>query len=113
MGKQKTIRVSQEYLDSYTNEIRTLKNQVETWKRIAETRATDLTNLYQRMGDAAKAHRDQLVRVSTTIVTEAKQAMSDLQHHHEIALVATERNTLGEAFKYMVDNLTVNLTVNK
>lgn len=100
------------------------RRDLDSYKRLADSRQSTITNysssvtqLYQRLDQERSEHWRQLEaqkhehakklqETTAGIVKEATAAMSELAHRHELEVARTQRDTIGEAFKYLADNLT-------
>lgn len=86
-------------------EVDDLKKQLDYWKNTASTYSVASLNLRKDINLQAQRHNEELTKTVTLLAKDAAKAMDQLQADAERAILKAERDTIGQAYKYMVDRL--------
>lgn len=83
-------------------------NERDTWQKIAATRSTDIQRLYQRLDDQSASHGRALTEAANVMAAESLKVIQKIQHNADLDLIAAQRDSIGQAYKYLVDSVTAN-----
>lgn len=99
------IKELQAQVTALQSQLTRANQERDTWKRIADTRNSTLTHLYTQMDNQDASYKKKLADITQAMANKGAEIVADIQHRADLDFVRAQRDTLGQAFKYLADKV--------
>jgi chaperonin cofactor prefoldin len=112
MSKGAKVTKLENEIQELKEKLSNAKSEAINWKHTAMSRHSTINQyaqtqvrLFQEMSDLKSSHAQELQRVATGLATTAAKAMNEIAQNADLRVLAAQRDTIGEAFKYLADSV--------